>query len=206
MKLEITASVVIVTLSKRNLLALLQKVDDPRSSRMLVGGDAYRDGLPADDVQLVVRSSRTELTTRIGLPPGPVHPAAEAFIRGAGRRRGHGLIVCAAELVAGRVLGMPGRMISASKSSYRDQHPAHVAIFNANVCIASGKIWFGDLDLTLDEPQIRELADSLDEQVFVLSEADGRFKHEAEPLLGQALYSVTPGEEPLLHARILPLR
>lgn len=88
------------------------------------------------------------------------------------------------------VLGWPGRMISQSKSSFRERHPDHAAVFNANVCVEAGKIWFGDLDLTIDEPVLVELASQLSERIFVLRELDGRFKNELQPLLDQAIYSI----------------
>jgi hypothetical protein len=91
-------------------------------------------------------------------------------------------------------LGYPGRMISYSKSDYVvERHPDHVAVFNANVCIAEGKLWHGDLDLTLDEPKLAALAEQISEIVYVLYERDGRFgTNEDEPLLHRAVYSVTP--------------
>lgn len=100
--------------------------------------------------------------------------------------------------VAIEVLGWPGRMVSQSKSSFRERHPDHVAVFNANVCVEAGKIWFGDLDLTADEPVLLELASQLGERIFVLYEMDGRFKHELQPRLDQALYSISPAEQPSL--------
>lgn len=87
-------------------------------------------------------------------------------------------------------LGPLGRMISASKTGYRKRHPDHAAIFNANVCISAGKIWYGDLDLTCDEARIAALARSLSETVFVLYERDGRFRNERSPLLESAVYRV----------------
>lgn len=90
-------------------------------------------------------------------------------------------------------LGSEGRMISPSKSGYRERHPERVAIFNTNVCVASGqKVWHGDLDLTLDEPQLAALSKQIGEVVFLLYEGDGRFAHEQQPLLDKAVYSVTP--------------
>ena len=52
-------------------------------------------------------------------------------------------------------------MISHSKSRFRDRHPDQAAVFNANVCIEGGKIWFGDFNLTVDEPLLLELASQL---------------------------------------------
>jgi hypothetical protein len=90
------------------------------------------------------------------------------------------------------MLGRPGRMISFSKSGYRERHPDHVTVFNANLCLRGGKIWYGDLDLTVDEPALAELARSIGTRLFVLSERDARFEHEEKPLLCQAICSVTP--------------
>jgi hypothetical protein len=90
------------------------------------------------------------------------------------------------------VLGWPGRMISASKSGYRRAHPDNAAIFNANVCLAAGKIWHGDLDLTLDEQQLLDLAARVGQTTYVLYEQDGRFENECEPLLDQAVYRAFP--------------
>lgn len=88
-------------------------------------------------------------------------------------------------------LGYSGRMISFSKTGYRERHPDHVIVFNANVCLAAGKLWHGDLDLTVDEPKLVELARCLGETVFVVYEYHGRFENEDTPLLDQAVYSVT---------------
>lgn len=89
-------------------------------------------------------------------------------------------------------LGYEGRMISPSKSRYSTAHPEHVAVFNANVCIAAGKIFWGDLDLTVDEPKLAALAEQIGETVYLLYERDGRFDNEQTPLLDRAVYSVTP--------------
>jgi hypothetical protein len=90
------------------------------------------------------------------------------------------------------ILGYPGRMISYSKSGYHEAHPERAAIFNASVCVTDGTLWWGDLDLSLDEAKLAELSKQIDEIVYVLYEADGRFENEQRPLLGKAVYSVTP--------------
>ena len=89
-------------------------------------------------------------------------------------------------------LGFEGRMISYSKSGYFERHPEHVAIFNANVCVARGEVWHGDLDLTIDEPVLQTLASRIVETVYVLYESDARFDHESHPLLDRAVFSITP--------------
>jgi hypothetical protein len=89
--------------------------------------------------------------------------------------------------VAVRLLGMPGRMISGSKSGYDRAHPGHVVVFNANICTRSnGKIWYGDLDITKDEAMLKALAEALGEDVFVLSEHDARFETAAAPRFDRA--------------------
>ena len=89
-------------------------------------------------------------------------------------------------------LGVPGRMVGLSKSGYREAYPRHLAVFNSNVCFSGGKVWWGDVDLTIDEPSLEALAARTGETVYVLYELDGRFQHEPDPLLERAVYSVTP--------------
>lgn len=90
--------------------------------------------------------------------------------------------------VASKILGMNGRMISASKSGYRDRYPRNLAMFNANVCTKEeGKLWYGDIDLTISREQLSELAKSLETDVYVLYEMDARFENEASPKLENAV-------------------
>lgn len=93
-------------------------------------------------------------------------------------------------------LGWAGRMISDSKSGYRLLHPNGVPVFNANVVadFMSGptKIWFGDLDLTLDGDKLQSLADRLETTVWVLREHDGRFENEKQPLVEKAVATFKP--------------
>jgi hypothetical protein len=99
-------------------------------------------------------------------------------------------------LTLGEILGPPGRLISYSKSGYRTRHPDHVAVFNGNLCLEGGKVWHGDLDLTVDEPMLVGLARIIGTTVYVLWERDGRFDHEDKPLLREAVYSVAPSGQP----------
>jgi hypothetical protein len=115
---------------------------------------------------------------------------------------------------AERIFGRVGRMIAASKTSYWKHHPTQVPVWNANVCTeARGKIWFGDLDLTRDEPALVKLAAALDEPLYVLFERDARFGTEETPLLHLHVLKVNPsgnvahpawivrGEDRRLHRR-----
>lgn len=94
---------------------------------------------------------------------------------------------------AAQILGMEGRMISGSKSGYRDRNPKNLAVFNANVCTKSnGKIWFGDIDITLSHEKLTELAKSVEENVYVLSEMDARFGNEDSPIFDNAVAIFCP--------------
>ena len=71
----------IVTLSRRNLLTLLHKLDMPGSMRMLANRDSYIDGNAVTSLLLLLRAEDDpeHYATRVS-PPGPVHPVTEAFI------------------------------------------------------------------------------------------------------------------------------
>jgi hypothetical protein len=78
-RLDITPASVILTLSKRNLLALLQKADDPLSQRRLVGGYVYEGGKLIDGIYLVVGCEPDE-QHYVDRQPGAMHPRTEEFI------------------------------------------------------------------------------------------------------------------------------
>ena len=72
-----------------------------------------------------------------------------------------------------------GRILSFSKSSYRKENPDHEIYFNANIfTLEDGKIWFGDLDLTKDIDQLKEISESLGKSLYILREIDGRFEND----------------------------
>lgn len=90
------------------------------------------------------------------------------------------------------ILGNHGRMISGSKIGYMYRHPDNLVVFNANVCTASGKIWFGDLDITKDFEKLKEAAEVLNCRLYVLHEMDARFDSEDRPRLEKAVVTFTP--------------
>lgn len=92
------------------------------------------------------------------------------------------------------LLGYCSRMLG-SKSGYSRAYPANVVVFNSNVCTKDGKIWYGDIDITLEEETLKTLAKMIKEPIYVLYEMDGRFENEENPLIEKAVYSVTPDEE-----------
>lgn len=79
------------------------------------------------------------------------------------------------------ILGPCGRMISGSKSSYKGN-----AVFNANLCIESRKLWFGDIDLDKDKKKLQAIADCFAEPIYILREMDARFDTENSPKLENA--------------------
>jgi hypothetical protein len=83
-----------VTLSRRNLLTLLQKLDMPGSMRQIENNDCYEDGVqtpfyPGEDqgsdlarTRLVLRCEDDgEHYAKRPAGPGPMHPATERFVQ-----------------------------------------------------------------------------------------------------------------------------
>jgi len=93
-----------------------------------------------------------------------------------------------------KALGPMGRVISMSKSGYGDRNPGHVAVFNANIIAIdpvtrdAEKVWFGDIDLTVDEDALMKAAEACDVELRVLYEMDARFEHEGKPLIEKYIY------------------
>lgn len=78
---------------------------------------------------------------------------------------------------------MMGRMIAPSKSTYSKEHQGELVIFNANVITKThGKIWYGDLNVTLDFDNLKNIADKLGEDLYILMEGDARFGYENDPI------------------------
>lgn len=72
-----------------------------------------------------------------------------------------------------------GRMISFSKSRYRNQFPENEVYFNANIFVlGEGKIWYGDVDITKDKEKLENVAREIGKDLYILSEMDGRFGNE----------------------------
>ena len=99
-------------------------------------------------------------------------------------------------------LGYAGRLISGSKSGYRDRYPDNFAIFNANLCIDEGKVWWGDIDVKKSKEGLQEIADKFGKKLYVLYEMDGRFDNEDNPQLNRAAVVFVPGKEPQLKEEI----
>jgi len=67
-----------------------------------------------------------------------------------------------------------GRSITTdNKSKYCIEHSDDLIIFNANVVSkCKGKIWYGDLNLSEDFDKLKNIADIIREDLYVLMEGD----------------------------------
>lgn len=135
-----------------------------------------------------------ELTSR---PPGEVGSVVSRFIawslmtgalEATGLRRGqHGAETPPIDHAS------RGRMISPSKSAYLRRFPGNLIAFNAHLCTASaGRVWWGDLDLTRDEPELRRVANALGEVLYVLRES-ALGPDPERPDLSRAIAILKPG-------------
>jgi hypothetical protein len=72
-----------------------------------------------------------------------------------------------------------GRMLSFSKSAYREKYPENEVYFNANIFVlGEGKVWFGDIDVTKDMDVLKAISSESGKDLFILREMDGRFENE----------------------------
>lgn len=97
--------------------------------------------------------------------------------------------------LAKKILGYPGRMISGSKSGYHKFYPKNIPVFNSNLVTEKGKVWYGDIDITLDEDNIVKLAKKIGRTIYVLYEMDARFQNEDNPKLERAVLTASPTGE-----------
>lgn len=74
---------VVITLSRRNLMAMLHKLDMPGSARRIENNDCWEDGVqcPYPGTILVIQCEEDieHYANRVG-PAGPMHPDTESFI------------------------------------------------------------------------------------------------------------------------------
>lgn len=77
-------------------------------------------------------------------------------------------------------LGYPGRLLSASKSFYRDNHQNNIVFFNGNIYDLEGiKIWHGDVDITADLNKLKDIATTFGETIFVTTEQPFRWNEQS---------------------------
>ena len=74
---------------------------------------------------------------------------------------------------------LSGRIISFSKSGYREEFPDNEVYFNSNIFVLEeGKIWYGDIDVTKEKEQLENVAREIGKDLYILREMDGRFGNE----------------------------
>lgn len=72
-----------------------------------------------------------------------------------------------------------GRFIDAHKIA----PPGNICVWNANIVTkSSGKVWFGDLNLTKEGNSLKEIAAEIGETLYILREKDCRFDTENDPI------------------------
>tara|TARA_R110000824_G_scaffold169965_7_gene347166 strand:+ start:4135 stop:4539 length:405 start_codon:yes stop_codon:yes gene_type:complete len=88
-----------------------------------------------------------------------------------------------------------GYMLDGQKWKYSESFPNHLVIFNANVLTKShGKVWYGDLDVSISHARLKKIAEQVGEPLYVLHESAARFGEENKPvkrLLAQAVWDTT---------------
>ena len=75
------------------------------------------------------------------------------------------------------------RILAGEKWAYTSEHEDDLIVYNANVLMEdTGKVWYGDLNLTQDYVILKSIAESLDTTLYVLWEMDARFGEEKKPI------------------------
>lgn len=66
-----------------------------------------------------------------------------------------------------------GRMISGSKSGYRERHPNNDVVFNSRIFVPKIKesVWWGDLDITLDCKNLQNVCNEINTEMLVFFES-----------------------------------
>lgn len=89
-------------------------------------------------------------------------------------------------------LGM-GRMIFGSEVDYKNQNPEHLVVSDATVVsLKRGKIWLGDLDVTIDEEKLIAVSRELGEHLYIIKEPRESFNSgtaSADQLIKRAIWS-----------------
>lgn len=86
-------------------------------------------------------------------------------------------------------LGFRGIIIAGSKSGYRNRYPDNFPIFNSNLCTESGKVWYGDIDVTNSKDLLCKIAKDSNTDLYLLYEMDARFENEKSPILTKAAFT-----------------
>ncbi len=79
-------------------------------------------------------------------------------------------------IIIEKALGYAGKLLSGSKSMYRDIYPDNKVYFNA--CLFNNnfkQIWFGDIDFEFDTKILQQLANDLKETIYATPEQPYRW-------------------------------
>jgi hypothetical protein len=80
-------------------------------------------------------------------------------------------------------LKMGRNITNLSRSQYCKEHQGDLVIFNANVITREhGKVWYGDLNVNEDFDNLKNVADQIEEDLYILMEGDARFGYEKQPI------------------------
>lgn len=100
-----------------------------------------------------------------------------------------------------------GRLVSHSKSYYRNKYPYNHVYFNANIFVKennkSVKIWWGDIDISLEGDKLKNIAKQLNKTLFILSEHDGRWGNEDTVFIEDKKVWTTDDETPYITQQVI---
>ena len=65
-----------------------------------------------------------------------------------------------------------GRTLSTGKVQFKKDNPDNAIIFNACLCTDKHVLWYGDIDLSVDEGAIGSIAREIDKNIYILTEVD----------------------------------
>jgi hypothetical protein len=85
------------------------------------------------------------------------------------------------------------RMVGGSKTGYCKMYPKNKVIFNANIITNLGKVWYGDIDLTISEDVLKKISVEIGSPIYVLYEQDARFgteERDVADLIKDAMFIV----------------
>lgn len=92
-------------------------------------------------------------------------------------------------------LGNEGRLLSGSKSLYRERHPDGRPVFNCNLFVENEKAWHGDVDLVTESDTLQQLANALGKSVYIFTEHPYRWMKDEDVKLEEAIATYTPNND-----------
>lgn len=85
-----------------------------------------------------------------------------------------------------------GRKMMPSRSHYHAAHPDNIVIPRANILTKErGRIWWGDIDITSEMNDLKQLAKDLNEELWILREMDVSLRGQ-EPNWNEFAFRIQP--------------